>query len=106
MNRIDILKSYINEDPNDPFNHYALALEVSKDNLPLLIQQLNAIVVHWPEYLPTYYSLGNALAEDGQLSESLKILQTGIDLSLRLQELKTNRELTGLKQRVESELEP
>jgi Tfp pilus assembly protein PilF len=53
--RLKILLKYLEEEPNDPFNMYAIAMEyLNKDSL-LAKFYLEKLLNEYPEYLPTYY---------------------------------------------------
>lgn len=55
--RIKLLEQYVEDDPNDPFNLYALALEYQKQNPAKAGKLFELLLAKHPDYLPTYYSL-------------------------------------------------
>jgi predicted Zn-dependent protease len=91
--RLAQLEKYAREDPHDPFNHYAVALEILNLNKPLAIERLQQLVLSHPAYLPAYYMLAQTLAELGRQHEAEKIFTAGIELARTLGDVKTLREL-------------
>ncbi len=103
--RIDLLKKYIEEDPNDPFNHYGLACEYISEKPEDALRLLQEISSNFPEYLPTYYQLGKILEQQALEDEALKTYQTGILLATKQGNDKTLRELKAAHQNLIWELE-
>src|SRR5207247_10884395 len=59
MNRIEILKGFLKDNPNDSFLRYALALEYIKlEQNDEAVRAFEAIRNTDPEYLATYSQLG------------------------------------------------
>ena len=82
MDRIEQLKSFLGETPDDAFLTHALALEYRKAGNPeragiLFRKNLN---LH-PEYLATYYHYGQLLERFGAISEALSIYEKGMKLA-------------------------
>ena len=91
--RIKLLQKFIEEEPYNPFNRYALGLEylaLDKKKAEALFDQL---LTRHPDYLPTYYQAGLLKAELGNTSDSLRILHAGIDLAQKTGEFKALKEL-------------
>ena len=55
MNRLDQLQKFYEEDPNDPFNLYGLALEISKSDRHRGYALFEQLIVGFPDYVPAYY---------------------------------------------------
>lgn len=91
--RIDLLEKFIAEDPSDPFNYYALALEYLQTNPTKASELFDEIMVNHPDYLPVYYTAGTFYAELANEVKAFKILNKGVDLAKRKSEFKTLREL-------------
>lgn len=80
-NRIEILKAYLAEDPTDSFSRYALALEYVRlnhlDEAKVLFLEL---LESAPDYLPSYYQLGQLLEKmknpEAAISTYLKGMET------------------------------
>lgn len=99
--RIDLLKKFILEDPCDPFNYYALALEHLHTD-PLKAGELfdNLLNEH-PNYLPTYYMAGTFFASQKMEAKGLGILKKGLLLAKLKQNFATARELLGAIQNMD-----
>lgn len=94
MNRIEILKSYIQEDENDLFSHYALALEyISLEKHDVALIHLKKVNQIDKTYLPCYYQLGKCLERSLQQDEAAKIFQAGISVAKSQNDFKTKNEL-------------
>ncbi|MEO0310522.1 MAG: hypothetical protein RIQ89_179 [Bacteroidota bacterium] len=95
--RISILKSYIEEAPNDPFNYYALGLELVN------LQQYESADTYFkfshqvaPDYLPVYYQWAMCTYALGRVDEAIALAKQGADLAKQLMQSKTMNELNGL----------
>ena len=96
--RIEVLKKYISEEPNDPFNHYALACEYLGSNEERALILLKKVAKGFPEYLPTYYHLAQTLIEFEEEEEALSVFEKGIKLAEKQQNMKALRELKSALQ--------
>ena len=91
--RIDILKQYIIEEPNDPFNIYALANEYVTKEPKTALQLYEDLLKNHPDYLGTYYQAGKLYQSFQQTEKAKEIYQLGITLAFSLQKVKTLNEL-------------
>jgi len=94
--RIKILEQFIADDPKDPFNHYALALElvkVDKEQARKIFQQL---IADHPAYVPSYYQSALLLLEVSQNEEATRIIEKGIEEAKKQNNLKAASELRSL----------
>jgi len=87
------LITFYEEDPNDPFNIYALALEYQKTDMGKAELFFNKLLDEHPDYLATYYPAGAFFAELEQTEKAEGIYQKGIDLALLMNNTKTHQEL-------------
>lgn len=94
--RLKLLEQFVKEEPEDPFNWYALALEVSKLNPSRAVELFGYVLEKHPEYLPTYYHAGNLFLSIGDLEKAKEILQAGINLASQKGEQKSLSELRTL----------
>ena len=79
MNRIEQLKSFLAQSPNDPFLHHALALEYVKAEDDITAQTYFERNLHADEtYLATYYHLGKLLERKGRADEAMSIYEKGM----------------------------
>ena len=85
--RIEILKQYLADEPNDPFNLYALATEYSSDKPHIALHYFEQLLEKHPDYLGTYYHAGKLYQAFGKLEKAKQVLEKGI--ALAQQQLKT-----------------
>jgi len=91
--RIKMLEQFLEDDPTDPFNLYALALEHQKGNPAMAGKFFDLLLDKHPDYLPTYYIAGNFYADQDNAERALKVLNKGLALANRKGENTTAREL-------------
>ena len=97
INILDRLEEFAREDPDDPFNHYALALEYLKTDAlkaQLLLEQL---IIDHHQYVPTYYQLGQLYAEQGKTEIAIDIFERGIVAARSAGDQKALREMEGAR---------
>jgi len=95
-NRIEILKGYLADDPDDVFSNYALALEYmnSGENNPA-IEMLERILEKDEHYLAAYYQLGKLYEGMARMKDAKMIYQKGIRIALNQKNQRTLNELQG-----------
>jgi tetratricopeptide (TPR) repeat protein len=104
--RIEQLIQFINEDPTDPFNHYALALEYCKTDEKRAIGIFEEVVKNHKQYIAVYYQLATLYARLGEVQKAMRTFNEGIVIARNQGDLKTLRELsTGLQELLEDEPE-
>lgn len=103
--RLKILRELIAEEPADPFNKYALAMEYLTIDKSEALKLLGNLHKEHPDYLPTYYQLGGLLTEDEVYDEAEKIYEQGIILATKLSNEKILKELKGALQLMKDESE-
>ena len=78
-NRVKMLEKFIKEDPEDPFNLYALALEYTSQN-PLQAKTIFAeLLKKHPEYTATYYHAAHCFYELGEENLAKETFEAGIE---------------------------
>ena len=92
MERIELLKSWIADEPNDPFNYYALALEHQKLASSETTLCFEVLLDKFPEYLPTYYTAAKYF-EEVDATKTRQIYEAGIALALQQNNTKALNEL-------------
>jgi len=96
MNRIEILQGFLKENPNDSFSRYALALEYAKlGQHETAVQEFETVKKSDPDYVATYFQLGQLYQKMGQTHEAEKTFRTGITVATKLGEDHTRSELEG-----------
>jgi len=93
MNRIEQLKQFIAEDPNDPFPRYALALEYLHHQPELARKCFQELLEQFPHYLPGYYPAAHLFIDLGEAEEAERTFQSGLDLARKQGDRKTEGEL-------------
>jgi predicted Zn-dependent protease len=104
-NRLEILRQFVAEEPQDPFNHYALATELLKFNKTESKQIFEYLLKNHADYLATYYHLGALYVELGEHKLAENAYVTGIALAGKIGNEKTLKELKGAYQMFLDELE-
>lgn len=101
--RISILKSFIAEEPSEPFNYYALAMELVNRDTEAAAKILLKMTQDFPDYLPTYYQLTDLQNRSGRQQEAIALAEKGIELALKQSDYKALAELRQLKLLIEDE---
>lgn len=91
--RIELLNKFIEDDPNDPFNYYALALEFQNSDIEKANGLFQKLLEEFPNYLPTYYTAGNFYADHGRDQDALLTFEKGIELAKSYSDSKALKEL-------------
>ena len=94
--RILLLEKYLEEDPANAFNYYALALEFIASE-PVRAQQLfDTLLEKFPDYLPTYYQAALLHLETGNARKGIQVATAGVQKATEQKNLKTKSELQHL----------
>ena len=73
QDKIEILKGFLAEDPNDSFSRFALALELVKlEKFDEAIKAFRTIETNDEKYVATYYHLGKALESVRKKDEAVE----------------------------------
>ena len=91
--RLKQLREFYEEDPSDPFNAYALALEYQKVDVQKATQFFEMLLENHGDYLPTYYHAAKFFQDRGDKDKAIGIYETGISLARKLGDYKSQREL-------------
>jgi hypothetical protein len=93
MDRLEQLKQFAKEEPGDPFNLYALALEYLKSDPQEALRIFKSLIEKNSDYLPTYYPYAQLLVEMKEAKLAENIFEAGINVAKKLNDLKAMREL-------------
>jgi tetratricopeptide (TPR) repeat protein len=93
MTRIAMLKSFVEQEPDNPFNYYALALENIDLDVNSATIYFEKLLKEYPDYLPTYFHAGSFFAELGKIDEAKSIYEKGILLAESQNDEKALKEL-------------
>lgn len=84
----------LEEQPDDEFLHYALALEcINMNEIQKGVHILEKLREKSPDYLGLYYKLGNTYSLIGEHEKAVETFKAGIRLADDQQEFKTRNEL-------------
>ena len=103
--RITLLKKYIEEDPNDPFNYYAIATEMVGQKPEMAKEYFELLLRQHPDYLPTYYHAAQLWADEEEYERAEEIYKKGIALATEQENHKTLRELNTAYQNLLFEMD-
>lgn len=94
MNRLEAIKAFLQEDPDDPFSRFALAQEYRKlGQSDEAIAAFEALVADHPNYVGTYYHLGKLYEEAGRKEDAVGTYQSGIERSTAARDYHARSEL-------------
>ena len=79
--RIKLLEAYIQDEPANPFNKYALAMEYYEADPAKSLELLQSILTEHAGYLPSYFKTAHLLWEEERWEEADQIFQKGIQLA-------------------------
>ena len=94
MERIDKLKTFLQENPRDLFLRHALALEYVKIEQEQAARQLfEEILTEDPGYIGSYYHLGKLLERTGDTTGALSWYEKGMEAAKAAKDIKALGEL-------------
>ncbi|WP_111669582.1 tetratricopeptide repeat protein [Algoriphagus litoralis] len=96
--RVRLLRKFIQEEPENPFNRYALALEIKEINPNEAAELFAFLLLNYPTYLPVYFPSAHFFFELGQIEKAREIFERGIALAREKNEQKTLQELKNAYQ--------
>jgi tetratricopeptide (TPR) repeat protein len=91
--RLKNLLEFYEEDPNDPFNIYSLALEYSKSSPTKAKVFFDLLLLKHPTYVPTYYHAAKLLQETDQKEKAIEVYKKGMLMARNANDHKALREL-------------
>ena len=93
--RLEVLLKFLEEDPEDTFTIYALALEYANTDENKALEYYNLLLTDHESYIPTYYHAGKLYQKMGKLSEAESIYKKGMELSQKAHNFHAYDELHG-----------
>lgn len=104
MSRIEQIRQFLQESPNDSFLRYALAQELKKQgDLNAAREAYLWLTENQPSYVATYYHLGKLLITQGEKEAALAWFNLGIEHAKAAKELHALSELQSAKLELEYE---
>ncbi|GMQ27413.1 tetratricopeptide repeat protein [Algoriphagus confluentis] len=96
--RIEALRNFILEEPENPFNYYALALELQQIDPKETQDLLMFLLTNYEDYLPMYFPGAHFFWENGDLNSAKDFFEKGISLAKSQNNLKAQQELNNAYQ--------
>jgi tetratricopeptide (TPR) repeat protein len=104
MSRIDQIRQFLQDSPNDSFLRYALAQELQKQgDVEAAKEAYLWLTDNQPSYVATYYHLGKLLIAQGEKEAALAWFNLGIEYAKAAKELHALSELQSAKLELEYE---
>ncbi|MCX6176834.1 MAG: tetratricopeptide repeat protein [Bacteroidetes bacterium] len=104
MSRIDQIRQFLQDSPNDSFLRYALAQELQKQgDIEAAKEAYLWLTENQPSYVATYYHLGKLLIALGEKEAALAWFNLGIEHAKAAKELHALSELQSAKLELEYE---
>lgn len=103
--RLKLLLDFLETEPDEPFNRYAVAMELMKTDNQAALEHLEILRNQHPDYLATYYQLAQLYVDLDAFSEAEKMYEQGISLAKKLGNGKTESELLGAYRMLKDEME-
>lgn len=91
--RLKILLEYLEEEPDEPFNIYGVAMEYMNNNPTKALTYLEKLLNEHPEYVPTYYHAAALYFEMEQFDKAEEVYKKGIEIAHHKQNMKAYDEL-------------
>jgi len=97
MEKLEKLKAFLAESPNDPFLHYAIATEHLKNGaLEKGRIKFEYLIENHPSYVGTYYHLGQLYERLNQTENALNTYQQGMKVAQAQNDHHSLNELQGV----------
>ena len=94
VDRMEILKNMVAQNPTDAFARYGLAMEIiNSGNLEGGVEQFRTLLEHNPNYAAGYFHCGQTLEKMGKADEARDIYKKGIDVTTKTGDAHTRSEL-------------
>lgn len=101
--RIHQLMQFMEDEPTDPFNVYALAMEFMSGQPEQARIYFDQLLTEHPDYLPTYYHAAALYAELDERDKAAELYEKGIALAQAQNNTKTLQELNRAQQAFEDD---
>jgi Tfp pilus assembly protein PilF len=96
MNRLEVLKSMVEQNPADGFSRYGLAMElVNSGDLEGAVEQFRTLLEHNPGYAAGYFHGGQTFEKLGRVDNAKEIYRKGIEVTRANGDGHTQSELQG-----------
>lgn len=103
--RLEKLKAYLKQDPEDDFILFAIAQEYYKlDDLNRALSFYEQLQIKNPDYIGTYYHLGKLHQELEDFENALSTYEEGIKKAILIKDMHALAELQNAKTNLEMEM--
>jgi tetratricopeptide (TPR) repeat protein len=104
MERLELLLSYLKENPNDSFLLFAIAKEYEKAKDEKNAEKYYKSIVEKDEnYVGVYYHFGKLKERNLLFSDALKIYRKGMEVAKKVKDNHSYNELAGAKMNLEDD---
>jgi tetratricopeptide (TPR) repeat protein len=94
MNRLDVLKGMVAQDPRNALARYGLAMEyVNSEQLEQAVAEFASLIESKPDYAAAYYHSGRTLEKLGRAEEAAAMYRRGIEVTTKSGDAHTRSEL-------------
>ena len=73
--RLEALLGFLDEEPDDAFTKYAVALEYSKTDINTALKYFRDLRINHPAYIGTYYQEGIIYRDIGEIRKAEEIFE-------------------------------
>ncbi|QIP13423.1 tetratricopeptide repeat protein [Spirosoma aureum] len=101
--RIQQLIRFVQEEPGEPFNVYALAMEYLNGQPKQAKDYFDQLLVEHPDYLPTYYHAAALYTDLDERDKAAELYEKGIELARVQNNQKALQELQRAQQAFEDD---
>lgn len=102
--RLDALKKFLEDEPADPFNHYAVALEyAAQKEYATAIRGLERLIDLDPDYIPAYHQLASMYSLQDRRVDAIGMYARGIGAATRVGDRHAAEEMSEALAELESE---
>ena len=91
--RLEQLLAFHQQDPDDPFIIYGLALEYQKSTPMTARSYFEILLLRFPEYLPSYYHAAKLYESFNEPETARDLYLKGIEVSINQKDAHAQREL-------------
>lgn len=79
MSRLDQIQSMLEQEPNDTFLRYALAMELKKTDPDRALEVFASLQEETPPHVSSFFMAGQLLAQLERVNEARTVLRDGIE---------------------------
>lgn len=94
MSRLEMLKTMLDKGSDDPFVHYAYAMELrAADELRASRDAFDSVLSRFPDYVPSYLMVGQVADKIGDEDAAINYFKRGIECAQRAGDAHAESEL-------------